>query len=236
MNSRPRTRYGVDGWPYVVGLTATAVVAGTGAALARPRAAVSGVLAAVALAAAVPALLGGRYVVVGKLRHRDRLLDRVPWRGDEVVLDVGAGAGLMAVGAARRVPRGRVLAVDLWVGKDLSCNGPDRLHRNAEIEGVVDRVEVRTGDARALDLPDASVDVVLSVLCLHNLPDEPGRRQAAREIARVLRPGGHVVVGDLAGTAQLANWLGEDGLTVLAHERARQTFPPQRLLLARRPA
>lgn len=236
MTSHPRARYGVDGWPYVVGLTATAVVAGTGAALVRRRAAVSGVLATVSLAAAVPALLGSRYVLVGKLRHRDRLLDRVPWRGDEVVLDVGAGAGLMAVGAARRVPRGLVLAVDLWVGKDLSGNGPDRLRRNAQLEGVADRVEVRTGDARALDLPDASVDVVLSVLCLHNLPDEPGRRAAAAEIARVLRPAGLVVVADLAGTAQLAGWLAEDGLTVLAHERARQTFPPQRLLLARRPA
>lgn len=231
-------RYGVDGWPYVAGLSALAVVGGAGAvaALARRQAAVGGALAVVGAAAAVPATLGAHYVLRGKLRHRDRLLDRVPWRGDEVVLDVGAGAGLLGIGAAHRAPRGVVHCVDLWVSKDLSGNGPARLSRNAALEGVAARVEVRTGDARALDLPDASVDVVVSALCLHNLPDEQGRRAAAREIARVLRPGGHVAVSDLAGTDQLAAWLQAEGLEVLAHERAPGTFPPQKLLIASRPA
>jgi len=39
---------------------------------------------------------------VGKLKERDRLLDRIPWRGDEAVLDVGCGRGLLLIGAARR--------------------------------------------------------------------------------------------------------------------------------------
>lgn len=115
-------------------------------------------------------------------------------------------------------------------------NGPGRLRRNAELEGVSGRVEVRTCDARALDLADASVDVVVSTLCLHNLPDEAGRHTAAREVARVLRPGGHVAISDLAGMARIASWLNAEGLVVLTHQRTPGTFPPQRLLLARRPS
>jgi hypothetical protein len=42
---------------------------------------------------------------VGKLRERDRLLDSIPWRGDEAVLDVGCGRGLLLVGAAKRLRR-----------------------------------------------------------------------------------------------------------------------------------
>ena len=233
-----RPRYGVDGWPYLVGLTG--VVASTAplalVAAARGRRALAMALGTVAAAAAVPSALGTRYVTIGKLRHRDRLLDAVAWRGDEVVLDVGAGAGLLAVGAARRAPRGRVVAVDLWVGTDLWGNGPQRLRRNTVLEGVAGRVDVRTGDARALELVDGSVDVVVSALCLHNLPDDDGRTAAAREIARVLRPGGQVAVSDLAGTSQLARTLEAAGLVTVSHRRAPGTFPPQRLLVARRPA
>lgn len=225
--------YGIDGWPYVLGLGATTVLAAGAAVVIKGK--VRWALLGVAAAAGVPEVLGLRYVFGGKLRHRERLLDRVDWRGDEVVLDAGAGAGLMGIGAARRAPRGRVDCVDLWVGKDLAGSGPDRLRRNAAEEGVADRVEVHTGDARALDFEDASVDVVLSVLCLHNIPDVEGRAAAARELTRVLRPGGSIVVGDLAGTDDLARWFTEQGLVVVAHERAPGTFPPQRLLHARRP-
>ena len=55
---------------------------------------------------AIPGLLGLRYVLAGKFIHRDRLLDRVVWRGDERVLDVGTGGGLLMIGAAKRAPRG----------------------------------------------------------------------------------------------------------------------------------
>src|SRR5438045_718539 len=43
----------------------------------------------------------------GKVRQREELLSKISWRGDEHVLDVGCGRGLMLIGAAKRVPRGR---------------------------------------------------------------------------------------------------------------------------------
>ena len=134
------------------------------------------------------------------------MLGQIEWRGDETVLDIGAGRGLMAIGAAKRLSTGRVIAVDVWRATDLSGNGPDALLANAEIEGVRDRIEVVTANARKLDLPHGSVDVVFSVLCLHNIEPIADRASACREIARVLRAGGRGLIGDYVGTASYAVW------------------------------
>ncbi|WP_376090834.1 class I SAM-dependent methyltransferase [Roseomonas sp. CCTCC AB2023176] len=218
-------RYGVDAPAVMLGLAgggAVGVAAGV-AALAGGSGGFAAAGAVVGSAALVPLGLGlgmAAYAVAGKRRLRDALLARVPWRGDEVVLDVGAGRGLMAVGAAKRVPRGRVIALDAWRAEDLSGNGPDGLQGNAEIEGVSDRISVVTGDAREMDLPDAGVDVVLSVLCLHNIEPAEDRSRACREIARVLRPGGRAVIADYRGTSGYARDFAAAGLVVRRHETA----------------
>ena len=166
MSAQPR--YGVDAPGVVRGLLGSGAVGlGLGAAFiafGKPpwTDAVGALLAAAAL---VPTGLGlsmVAYAAGGKQVLRDALLNRLEWRGDEIVLDVGAGRGLMAVGAAKRVPRGRVLALDIWSQVDLSGNGPEALSTNARLERVADRIEILTGDARKLDLPDASVDVVVT--------------------------------------------------------------------------
>jgi SAM-dependent methyltransferase len=233
-----KARYGVDGFPYLVGLlgggavlaiagVATAVLAGSTVVRA-----VAVVVALLAAAALVPGFLGLRYVLGGKERHRDRMLDLIPWAGDEAVLDVGTGAGLLAIGAAKRVPAGRVIACDIWAAKDLSGNGIERTRHNAEIEGVSGRVDIRTEDARRLELTDQSIDVVLSALCFHNIPEEEGRRAALSEVFRVLRPGGRVVIADLDGVEQYAEWLRNAGCTRVEVTNASGTFPPQRVITA----
>src|ERR1700684_229478 len=56
--------------------------------------------------------------LVGKFRARDKLLDGLRLRGSETVLDVGCGHGLLLIGAARRLSRGRAFGLDLWSQKD----------------------------------------------------------------------------------------------------------------------
>lgn len=133
------------------------------------------------------------------LKHRvmRSLLNMRRWRGDERVLDVGCGRGLVAIGAARRVPQGTVRGIDLWQDVDLSGNTPTAFLANAEAAGVADRVEVDTGDARALPYPDASFDVVVSMTAIHNIPDAAGRTAAIAEMWRVLRPGGQILLFDI---------------------------------------
>ena len=210
--------YGVDAPGVMRGLTASGgvgLLAGAAAAAALRHPVARGAGALVAAGALVPLGLGlamRGYAAGGKLRVRDWILDRHDWRGDETVLDVGAGRGLLAIGAARRLSTGRVVALDCWREEDLSGNGPDALRANAERCGVADRVEVRTGDAAELPLADESVDVALSLLCLHNLEPEPRRAEACRGIARVLKPGGRALIGDYVGTGAYVGAFRDAGL------------------------
>jgi SAM-dependent methyltransferase len=157
------------------------------------------------------------YSYSGKLRMRERLLDLIHWRGDEQVLDVGCGRGLMLLGAAARLKTGKATGVDLWQGEDLTGNNPQATLANARAAGVAGRVEVKTGDARELPFPDASFDVIVSTAAIHNIYDDAGRERAVREIARVLKPGGRVVLADLRHTRQYAAILSRCGLVDMRH-------------------
>ena len=149
---------------------------------------------------------------VDKVRGRDRLLDSLPWRGDEVVLDVGCGRGLLLIGAAKRLTTGKAVGVDIWQAEDLSGNRPEATQENARLEGVADRVEVKDGDARRLPFADGTFDVVVSKWVLHNIYNAAERDTAVREIARVLKPGGRVLIGDVRHTGRYAQMLRQSGL------------------------
>jgi arsenite methyltransferase len=134
---------------------------------------------------------------VGKIRERERLLDQLPWTGSERVLDVGCGRGLMLVGAAKRLTSGKATGIDIWQAEDLSGNRPDATLENARREGVADRIEIQTADMRQIPFPDATFDAVVSCSAIHNLYAAADRAKALREIARVLKPGGHAVIDDI---------------------------------------
>ena len=134
---------------------------------------------------------------VGKVRERERLLDLLAWTGRERVLDVGCGRGLMLIGAAKRLTTGSAAGIDLWQKEDLSGNRPEATLDNARLEGVAERVEVHTADMRKLPFPDASFDTVVSMMAIHNVYSAPGRADTLAEIARVLKPGGTVLIVDI---------------------------------------
>lgn len=150
---------------------------------------------------------------VGKVRSRERLLRRIAWTGDEQVLDVGCGRGLMLVGAAKRLTTGRAVGIDLWQAEDLSGNRPEAALENARREGVSDRVEVRTGDMREMPFGDNTFDVVVSRAAIHNLYDSAARARAVGEIARVLKPGGRALIEDIRHLQEYAKVFSENGCT-----------------------
>jgi arsenite methyltransferase len=159
------------------------------------------------------------YSKVEKPREAQRLLDLVPWRGDELVLDVGCGRGLLLIGAAQRLTSGRAVGVDVWHRLQLSGNAAQATHENARRAGVAERVQIQDSDARDLPFADASFDVVLSSLALHNISGQSGRRRAVREIARVLKPGGHVALLDVWHTGDYVRVLRECGLVEARQQR-----------------
>jgi arsenite methyltransferase len=171
------------------------------------------------------------YAKVGKFYHRDQMLARISWTGHETVLDVGTGRGLLMIGAAQKLTTGKAVGIDVWSKTDLSGNSQEKTQRNVGIEGVSARVEVRNDDATALTFPDASFDVVLSNLCIHNIPTRAGRDRACREIVRVLKPGGRAVISDFKNTADYLTAFRSEGVT--ASRSAPDffhTFPPLRIV------
>lgn len=153
---------------------------------------------------AVPAfyLLGmGGFMVyesrITKVRERERLLDLCAWRGDETVLDVGCGRGLMLIGAAHRLRSGRAIGIDIWQAEDQSANTPVGALQNASLEGVAERVSVQTADMRSLPFPDQTFDIALTHWAVHNLKREADREVALAEVFRVLRSGGQFVLADI---------------------------------------
>ena len=176
------------------------------------------------------------YSKIGKFRHRDRMLRLIQWRGDEHFLDVGTGRGLLLIGAAKRATSGRGIGIDIFSGKDLSSNTMANTMKNVELEGVKGQVEIHNVDARVMDdFPDASFDVILSNLCLHNISNVAGREKACEEIARVLKPGGTALISDFKSTARYARVFRSAGLTVQRSVPfVFDTFPPLRIVTAKK--
>lgn len=157
--------------------------------------------------------LRGKFVVWADL------LGQLNLRGDERILDMGCGRGAVLLMAAQHLTTGRAVGVDLWRSVDQSGNALEATRRNADAEGVADRVELHTGDMTALPFEDNSFDVVVSSLAIHNISGSAGREKAINEAARVLRPGGRLVIADIRATRQYQAQLAKLGMNDVARRR-----------------
>jgi arsenite methyltransferase len=162
---------------------------------------------------------------VGKLHLRNRILNSIEWRGDEQVLDVGCGHGLMLLGAAKHLESGHAVGVDIWSQVDQGNNSAEATMENARREGVAERVELKNADARELPFPDNSFDVIVSSFAIHNISGSAGRESAIREIARVLKPEGQLALADIRYTRQYERLLRSLGW------QQTQRWPPSFLFL-----
>ena len=172
----------------------------------------------------------------GKFRARDRLLERLKLRGDETVLDVGCGRGLLLIAAAKMLPRGRAVGIDIW-SMDQSDNSRESTLRNATLEGVAQRVTVHDGDMRKMPFADRSFDATVAHFAIHNVRSSEGRREAIREIVRTLNQGGQVAISDIISLDLYADELRKsDMLDVEISDLSFWTFPPARTVTARKPS
>jgi ubiquinone/menaquinone biosynthesis C-methylase UbiE len=132
--------------------------------------------------------VGPEWDALRKVFHDDVLRARAVNRmiePDRVVADIGTGTGILA---------SELAALGLQViGIDNSSRMLDAARAKLEAASLADRVELRRGEAHQLPLEDASVDAAFAHMVLHYLPSPA---EAVREMARIVRPGGSVVVVD----------------------------------------
>jgi ubiquinone/menaquinone biosynthesis C-methylase UbiE len=121
---------------------------------------------------------------------RDRLREALAPLAGEEVLEIGPGTGYYTLDLAEWIgPEGRVEIFDI------QQEFLDHVMRRAGERGI-ENVHPTQGDAQALPYPDDSFDAAILTTVLGEIPDQDA---ALREIKRVLRPGGRLIVGELLG-------------------------------------
>jgi SAM-dependent methyltransferase len=209
-----RGRYGVDA-PYVpialgaVGVVLLAVGLGLVVAGVGPWA-VAPVLAGLFFLASTGSFL--YTTLAGKFAVWERLLRDGGIRPDDRLLDMGCGRGAVLLMAAALLPAGRAVGLDLWKSSDQSGNSAATTLENAAAEGVGDRVDIQTGDMRAMPFTSDAFDVVVSSLAIHNITPAAGRAAAIDEAVRVLKPGGRLLIADLSVTREYVSRLRDRGM------------------------
>jgi len=131
--------------------------------------------------------VGIRMLTLGQI---DRAYDRITScvRRGQLVLDIGCGTGALTLRAARRGAK--------VTGMDVNPQMLEIARRRLEEEGLADKVELRErGVAELPDEPDEKYDVVMSGLCFSELTEDE-RKYALREIRRILKPGGLLLIAD----------------------------------------
>jgi ubiquinone/menaquinone biosynthesis C-methylase UbiE len=111
-----------------------------------------------------------------------------PCRGG-AILDVGTGTALIPIALARADARARVRAIDL------ARPMIDQARRNIDAAGLADRIVAELADAKDLGREGEAFEAVISNSIVHHIP-EP--RTVLREMARLVAPGGTLLVRDLA--------------------------------------
>jgi SAM-dependent methyltransferase len=151
----------------------------------------------------------------GKFDVWAALLNGVALRPGDRALDLGCGRGAVAIMTALRFPATAVTGIDLWRSVDQSGNSIDVARRNAELNGVADRVRFDTGDMTELPYDDGSFELITASVSIHNIPTADGRRRALREAGRVLAPGGVIVIADIQRAREYAVELTAAGFDVV---------------------
>ena len=135
------------------------------------------------------------YIIGGIMEQVHRVvLSHLDYDGEGKILEVGCGSGALTIRSALTWPKAKVIGVDYW---GAVYNYSKALcEKNAASEGVASRCVFQHGDAKQLDFPDESFDVVISNYVYHNITGAD-KQALLLETLRVLKKGGTYAIHDL---------------------------------------
>lgn len=113
------------------------------------------------------------------------------------VLDIGCGTGRTAIEIAKSLPKGGHLnGIDIYNSNAISGNSLATVNRNAELEGVSDKSTFQYGSATEIPFEDNKFHIVSLSSVLHEVHDYESKERAMKEIRRVLKPKGFLLIGE----------------------------------------
>ena len=113
------------------------------------------------------------------------------------VLDIGCGTGRTAIKIAKSLPKGGHLnGIDIYNVNAISGNSLETVNRNAELEGVSDKTTFQYGSATEIPFEDNKFNIVNLSSVLHEVHDYEDKERAMKEIHRVLKPKGFLIIGE----------------------------------------
>lgn len=171
----------------------------------------------------------------GKVHLVRGLVKKLKLRGNEKILDVGCGVGVFSIEAAFHLTSGSVVGVDLSNELVLG-EGILEARENAKEHGVSDVATFVMADGTSIPLEEESFDLVASIATLHNLATAEKRNAVLREVARLTKPGGHVLLVDVQFADQYASFFRHLGWpNVKLSKRRWSMFPPVQIVTAVKP-
>ena len=134
----------------------------------------------------------------GEYRIQSKILDYVVAHfecSQGRILDIGCGNGALSIKTAKRFPASHITGVDYW--GSMWNFAQEQCERNADLEGVGDRIAFQKGDAAKLDFPDEYFDGAVSNFVFHEVKSQRDKRLVVREALRVVKKGGTFAFHDL---------------------------------------
>ncbi len=125
----------------------------------------------------------------------DIVLEKLSWKGNGKVIDIGTGAGAIAIKLAKRFPNSEVWGVDNW-GKGWNYS-KNLCEKNASIEGVSDNAIFQKASASNLPFKDNEFDAIVSNFVYHEVGDVKEKTDAIEESLRILKKDGKFALQDL---------------------------------------
>ena len=168
----------------------------------------------------------------GKFKVVNVILNNLKLTGTEALLDVGCGRGSFLLTAAPYLPLGSLTGIDIWRQNDLSGNHIEVIQKHIQ-SSARQNIHILTMDMRKLDFPDATFDIVVSNLAIHNLSNKLERRKALLEMLRVLKPNGKLIILDFMHLQEYVPILEIIGIKNICISRPYfSMFPFPRVLMA----